>query len=645
MPEPITPTADAAKDKKEVVAPVYTETEKKYYGSLVRLLCNARTEREKIREEFDDMSYSKYYDSNRRADLGYLRKKKNKEDKRVSTGLTREKDNTLLSVFLKFDFKALVMAFDQENFLLNELGHQMSGLVEKTREQEIYQETRYFLYREYISQGDVFAEEIYDEPLTVEKTFDKNMTWKPGMPIESYKVKEQTVKGIGIAKTRLVEGKKVYFGDLRIENAEDQPFIFTHEIISRHEAETIYGNWARWENVPFSVQTVEPMLETDSGTKTWGFYNTGTDDVSVIKFQRKGANEYMILLNGVMMLPVGYALTNISPSGEYTLTQGKFEGIANFSYSKGQPAKTKFDEATLNEFYTLMIGKMQQSLKPPMGNTTGKTLNQSIFIPGKITPNVKPKELFPLFNSQGPTTAEFSFFNAVKEIIEAKSINKTFEGQEQGRDVTAFQLDQEKQQQMLRLGTAMDGIINFERRLVWKRIYTILTKYTDPIEEETDQISKNIKSTFRTFTFDTELDNGEKGVKIYHFTNEEFPTQREQQELEKDLALYYDKPVQVILLDAPLLRAMKLVWWVVITPTERHTNSSYQRLVFVSLVREAIEIFGPTLNVDYVKQRYANIIGEDPSKFFMDTDLLDSLSAMQKSGPQGGGAPAEAVEA
>lgn len=627
--------ATSYSEKKDIVEPEYTEAEKAHRSTLISLCERSRSEREKPRQEFDDMKYSHYYDTNRRADLGYLPKKVNKEDRRVSTGLTREKDNTLLSVLLKFNFEPFIFAFDQDSVLQNELGKELSDLVKKSREIEEYEEKkRYFIYREFCSQGDVFVEEIVETPLEVRKniTSKEGVKWSPGMPIESFKgnVSFDYVKGLPKPESRLMEGKKVYLGDYSKENISDQPYIFTYEVVTRIEAESIYGKWDRWKNVPMSAEMLTAGTSADS-IGNWSLEKVEQDKVGILKFQRKGTNEYQIMLNGVLMLPMGYPLTEVSPSGEYTISQGKFEGITHFSYSKSNPAKTKFDEDTLNKFYKLMILKMEQSLKPPMGNKTGKTIDQSMFLPGKIVDNVSPKQLFPLLTSAGVTSGEFSFFNLVKQSIEDKTINRTFSGQTQEGSPTATQIIEEKQQQMLRLGLALDGIIALEKTMVWKRIYSIINKYTSPIEPEKEveemgengeSLKKKLSAIYRTFTYETEID-GKNGVKIFHFTKDKFPGKRQLQKLEQDLEKEYEKPVSVVLLDPELLKQFKGVFRVSIAPTEKN-NGDYEALVFLSLVRESYELFGgpESHNMPYIQQRFANIKGIDANRWFVNKQMV-----------------------
>jgi len=84
--------------------------------------------------------------------------------------------------------------------------------------------------------------------------------------------------------------------------------------------------------------------------RKWTLENLEKNMVEVIRYQDKWSNEFMIFINGVMMLPVGFPLTAVSPSGEYFLAKGSSHPISwFFAYSKSLGSKSKVDQAVLDE--------------------------------------------------------------------------------------------------------------------------------------------------------------------------------------------------------------------------------------------------------------------------------------------------------
>lgn len=632
-------------NRKEIVAVEYTPEEKAYRENLIKELCLARDDREKPHPELDDMTYSEYYESNKKADLSYIPPKLNKGDTRIVTGITHEKDNTLVSVLLNLNLEPRITAFDETDLVISELGENVEDMVKKSREIEMYDELRPMIYRELVSQGDVFVEELWHEDYRPERTIerapsdtanseehdeaDNKRAWKPGDKLAGVKyVLSKEKKCFEYAETRMLTGKKVFLGNIKQPFIKNQDLVFTYEEIPRSEAEAIYGGWDRWECVPYTVDNtdVQPAIDGVYTDFSWNLGKVDKNVVGVLKIQKKFSNEYMIMLNGIMMLPVGYALTEISPSGDYTISQGKLEPIPDFAYSKSQPSKTKVDQEVLDEFLKLFIIGFRQARKPPMGNTTKKVLSSKIFEPATITPDLRPDQLFPLIkNPAVGGQGEFQIYNLIKEGIENKSVNKSFEGNAQPGDPTATQLLQEKNQQMLKLGLAIDGVINLEKSMAWKRSYTVITEYTRAIDTKVDSVNKTLEKVYRSMTIDTNLNTGTKGKKIIEFKTSNFPSEREQQVEERTLSKKYGSPVQKVYMNPQALATFKGAFYITIVPTEKN-NDKLSQMLFVQNVRESIDLFGyEAHNLDYLKQRYANKIDEDPSRWYVPTSVVDMI--------------------
>jgi hypothetical protein len=99
--------------------------------------------------------------------------------------------------------------------------------------------------------------------------------------------------------------------------------------------------------------------------------------VEVLIYQDKFNDEFQILLNGVMQLPVGFPMP--WEHGEYNLVQGHLEPIsAFFAYSKSIPDKTFLDQQVLDEMYRLAVLKTQKSFMPPIANYSANILTKSM---------------------------------------------------------------------------------------------------------------------------------------------------------------------------------------------------------------------------------------------------------------------------
>jgi len=634
-------------DTTEKIVPVkYTPEEIKVRDELIKVCTAARDERERPHSEFDDMTYSQYYDTNKRADMSYIPPKKNKDDKRIVTGITREKDNTLLSSLLAYDFKADITAYDDSEMIFPELGNNMEDLVIKSRELEQWSKLRPLLYRELISQGDVFWEDIWECVYTPEFTNEGN--WKPGMKISEATFKKSLVPTkFERAAVKLHPGKNVYVSNFYEMDHKKQGTVFTFEVIDRDVAQSIYGTWDRWESVPYEVDNVTvPVANNDGTYSNWNLIKTNKNQVGVLKIQQKFANRYMIMLNGVMMLPHDFPLSEISPDGECTIKHNVLEGIINCAYGKGQPSKTKVEQAVHDEFLKLLIIAEEQSRKPPMGTKSKRVFSSNIFTPGKINNNLKEGDLFSILpQGSALNQADFSMYQLIKSGIDDKSINATFSGEKPQTQVTATQIASERQQQLLKLGLNFDAIKSLEKELCWSRIGNLIMHYSKPIDKKANVDEQTIEDIYAQFSMESTLSNGKKGIKIFKFTDKPFPSKKEHLKEEEQLSDYYQKPTEIKYINGPeFIKLLKYRWVINITPTQ-DTNDMIERELFIGNIETAQRIFGPeSLNYDYAKERFAMNIKEDPSKFFLDDGGVGVMGMLQAStgvgqSMGGGGSP------
>lgn len=614
---------------KEIVAPNYTPIEKLAINEDMALLFSMRTDRDRPHPELDDMTYVQYYESNRKKDLSFLPPKKNPQDVRISTGLTREKDTTLLSTILGMNFEPAVTAFDTDDLVVNELGENMSDLIRKSREIEIWTKKRPIIYREMISQGDVFVQELYTEDFREMPLSD--VDWDPDRNgVAEFSIKTRMQKLFSGCTARLVTGKKVYLGSTRIEYIEDQDAVAVLNVYSRRQAYSRYAMWERWKNIPTTVMMTEPFAFDGPTYRTWNLVPLGNPyQVAEVMLYNIKKNRFQIYLNGIAMLPHNYPMTAISPSGEIAFSQGKLEPISDFSYSKSVPSKTKIDQEVLDETTRLMIEAMRLGRKPPMGSSSKKVYSPSVFVAGKVTPDMKQGDLFPLLANSGLTPSDFSFYQLIKQGINDKTTTDSYDGNpaEPGAPVpTATQIATEQQQQALKLGGALDGFVNLERRMSWNRLYNLLENYTAKYDKDMDNVRSGIEGQYKTFSVGSTLENGQKGTKIFRMSTDKYPNQADHQKAERDFSKHLGHEVRIVFLNPEVLRQMKYSWFIVINPTQTATNDALRQVLFISNLQQAIQLFGPqAINQEYAKQRFAIVIKEDYSKLFNKMDVMQML--------------------
>lgn len=633
---------------------VLNADELKDQNDIMWALNAARDMRDRPQPELDNMTPVEYYESNRKKDLSYLPPKINKTDVRITSGLTREKSTTLLSTVLDMNLEPNITGFDTDDMLVAELGDNVSDMVKKSREIENWEKKRPIIYREMIAQGDVFVQEVFVEDFRNMPITD--LDWDPKQNgVSEFTLQERLKRLFAGCAVRMINQKKIYVGDIRCEYLEDQDMVAVMNIYSRQQAFSRYAYWERWANVPTTIDTTQYFALDGNTYKSWNLVRLANQDqVSEIMIWRPKLNRFQILLNGVPMLPHNMPMTYLFPSGEVPIAQGKLEPISDFYLSKSIPSKTKIDQEVLDETTKLMVEGMRQSRKPPMGNQSKKIYSSGIFVAGKITPDIKPGQIFSLLPPEalGIKPSEFNFYNLIKQGINDKTVSDTFAGENQGggggegQNPTATQINTEKQQQALKLGSSLDGFVNLERRMTWLRIYNIMENWTQPLDKNWNKDKTDFDAVYRQFSVQTTLEEGQKGVKMFRMTDEEYPDIGDHQKEEEKLTKQHGQPVRIVYMDPTVLRAMKYTWFIVINPTPS-SNDMLTQLMFIQNLNEAITLFGPdALNIEYIKQRYAILINEDYNKFFKKVDLMQLInSSLQPDQPIVNGQPGSAQAA
>lgn len=613
----------------------YSDPEKKYLGFLIRRLEQARDQREQKHTELDDKNFTKWHEDNARSANSYNPPKVNPEDSRINTGIVRERVGTLLSATLNYNFEAAISASQKNNAKVYGLGETMEDTVKKSRDLEHYEDKRRLIYKEIFDQGTAYAMEIKKEHVIVEKKLKQ--TDISTIPIDEIEWEKNLKTALPTLEVELLSSLGVYLGNFKEFFIQEQPYVFTREVVPYDIAASLYRNFPRWKYVPNKMSELKAESSTDY--ENWRLLAVENDFVEIIKYFDRPNNEFMVQLNGIMMLPIEFPMTVVSPSGLYPIAKGDAEPISKFfSLSRSIPSKTEVDQKLLDETIRMLLLKTQRSLTPPMVNNTNKILSRKIMLPGNITKGVNPEHLQPIGPTDGPSLAEFNMFNLMREINNGKSIDPVFAGEDGGREKTATEVIQRKQQQMMKLGQGLIGIIEFERQLVLLRIYNILSNWTLPISQRVDAVRNEIVSVYQTFEVDTTFkDSGKRGSRIVSFNPEDKKKMGEDKiaSLEQSIKDKTGKEVRFSFLDADLLRTVEFIWDISITPTEKN-SSELDRVLFMQNITQAIQIFGPqSLNMNYVKERFAVLAKEDPAKLFTQAEATPMQEGEGQEGNMG----------
>jgi hypothetical protein len=626
----------------EIVPPEYSEEELLFFGGIIRQLNDAWNQRQQSYTELDDMSYDQWYIANKKASLGYIPPKVNRQDVRVVSGTTREKTNTLLNAVMRYNYGVSVEAFDENDIPNMELGETIADLVSKTRELECvrYDVKRPLFLHELLSQGTAFLRENWVENMVIRKRLEDID------PKNFLKAKWEDIPEVGekYCDTQLLPGYTVYLGNIREFYIQKQPYIGAVRQLTRAEAESIYGKWARWKNVPIDVKHTIAGTLSQQAMPYEGFYMTNImpQITEEITYYNVWTNTIQIMLNGIMMLPVGFPLEYLFGRIEYPIVKADIEPISsNFAYSRGVPAKTKFSQALIDEMYRAIILKTRKSFEPPLANNTGKLLSKNILYPGHVQDGVDPTKIQEIGNNQGVTNPEMAAVEFIKKIIDESSVSPVFEGQSAKGQQTAREVMELQKQSLMRLGLTIIGVINMETELVWKRIWNICKHWTEPVGSEQVKIGDEVKklNKYRTASMPSIMPNGVMGQKLVEFTDQGLPHPNQVSAEAKLLSEKFGKPVTKVYLSPEDLKNIKYTFKVKITPTEKDP-SELKAIMFEESILKANQIWPGQLNNEFAQHEWAIHQHLNPDKLFIKAQPMQAGIPIPNEGTSALGAQA-----
>lgn len=598
------------------VEPFLNEKEIKERGFDLYRLYTISQVRESSLPQFDGMGYMRYNETNEMADISYLAPKKNKGDSRVTTGITHEKDSSLVSFFLNLNFEGNVRVFKDDKEL-TEIGTALTKLVRKSRELENYDGKRSNNYRNFVVQGTAFILEEYSEVWQPDKQIVGDVD-----PVRMDQVQwiDKGLKRVSYGcVSNMVDGKKVFLEDIRQPDIQKNN-VYTVEYVPREIMHAVWGKTPRWKHVPYMVTPQATTLGTLAQGSIYSDWIWGEIDMNkceVIKVYRPFEQRYQIYINGVPMLKAGFPLKAVSPAGLVPIAKGDIDLMNMFAYSKSEPAKTKIDQALFDEVLQNMIIKSRQSAFVPRANNSGRVLTPDMFLGGRMVANIDPDKIPPLMKDAGITAADFSFYKLFEEQIGKKTISSLLEGNPTTGDMTLGQYMDMQKKQMLKIGGKIDGLVQWEKQMLQLRVMNLLAHGAQ----------KNEKGEYGNIATHDSMQDGSKGLNIMKFTDHNYLSPYEVRDEELQYREENGVAAEITYLNPTMMRAMindpTYYFCYEIVPVDKN-NDKLTQMMFVSMITQAANLFGmDSLQVDRLKKQYAAVMGKSYDDLFLSAQDLE----------------------
>lgn len=601
-----------------VEATQYSVAEIKYRGELLCDLVNARNVRESAHDEFDGMTYIQRCESNRKLANTYIQPKKNKEDTNYTKGTVRSKIEAYQSYISNLSLSVEVRAYNSKDIQDVELGSAMEDIIEKTNELDGDDELKSLRQYTLLEQGEVYVqevcEEVYENKKKVDTPFD-------GLNIKDFKFTETRVKKDMRLRRKILLNENVYKGDITIYNFRDQPFVFTVEQIPYAEAEAIYGSWSRWKNVPRQIQFFSDPVPATLYNNNYSMTELQAGQCEVLKVQKRLKNEYAIIINGVLMTPVGLPLPRVwgkdGTGVEYNITEQIMAFNPFFGYGKGIPARLKTKVYIEDEMRRLGILKTQQSFQPPRANNTGIILSSKTFMPGKILNGIDGTKITNIGDTSGVSKSEMQMMSLLQADIDNDAITpQALAGQPVGTSggrISATQSLQAKNNAELMMTLSVFAVTMLEKKCGDLRLYNVLENWFDPIDKSIDLVRSKLANKYRSVTLNKFIDGagpGQSKIEVSDDKEDPIAIYKKEKRIEQATGI----PTRIKVINPVAIKANKYSFYTVVTSKPKKT-SDVSKVLFNDMITQAKDFF-PNLNLPYLEERFAMVWGENPTKMF-----------------------------
>ena len=583
----------------------FTPEQGNYFGALKTRLTEIRDKRNETHEEFDGLSYVDYYLSNERGANTTLKAVKNKGETQFQSGTLRTKMMSLLSSLVGYNLTSEIRAFNRMNVIINSLGEAMEDIEAKQNQVNKDEELKMLRQYELLKQGTVFVETCWEKEKSIDKKLKRGslgmfngVDW-----VETESIcDERPVR-------RIISGLSVYLGNIREYFIENQPDIFTCEVVDYSKAKELYGDWEMFEYVSTNIKT----FNGDLGSP-WKLYDESEtkNKVEIIKYQNVPSNEFQIILNGIPMLPVGFPL----PWGQfYSIDQQNLEPIRqDFAYGKSFIFKNKNLVSILDEMMKLAVLKTQKSFMPPYINISGRNISRNVLMPATISTGFRKGDLLPVSDNEamGVTNSEFSMINELTNFIDRNTVSQTFAGGvESGSRTTATQITETQRQARIMLGLLILSASLLEEKLSTKTLLLNLEYFFQPDGTEFDEARKVVKNRYRVVSMERGIKGEGKGIRMT-IPTDKLPSPEDVKSLEDVVKTKLGKPVKIIMINPNELRNVEYIWNVSVFPKDKE-SSEFSKLMFEDMIAKANAI-GIPLDKNYIAQLFAEIYNVDSDK-------------------------------
>lgn len=656
--EPVANPLDKLNSETKTAEDIYDVKDKSYLTFLQDRLTKAKTVRNSPLADYNNKTYLQIYEEDEKIANTFLEEKKNKDDVIVSAGTVEAKIDALLANINSLDLGVEVLSFDRENNKLNELGLAMQDTIRMTEEHDGGDESgdeekKMLRQRELLKHGTVFVQEewlrLFETKKVLNEKFDGKFKDFKGFTEKS----ELAFEGPG---RTLLHGPNVYLGDITEFFMDKQPCVFVVINQDYKVAQTKYGKFENWKFVkPGAAPSTIKEEEKTIFDNKWRLTEVKDNQVEIIIYQDQPRDEFQVIINGVLMLPIGFPLSAVTPGGKYNIAKQVYRIInSKFAYGKSFVSSGAVKElsALIDEMLKLFVLKTRKSYSPPYVNTSGKVISEKVLTAGRISMGFSPDALQKIGEEgQGVTSNEFNFMKELQDRVDKSTVSNQFQGQQGKSGTTATEVVELQRQSKLTLGLAVAVCALLEKKLGYLRLWNILQNWYEPLETKVVTVNDARKEAkeanrYRNTIREVNIEGEGLGERQVIPTDEALPSPEVIRQLEYKAQAETGTPSQKIFLSPAALKAAKVRWYIVINPKDKE-GSAFFKLLYREKLADMITLMslGSTPNRDGLEEGFSRAWGENRSKLFAKANVGPDVSGVSPNSKAPGRSNAAGIPA
>lgn len=617
---------------------IYSDTDKDYLSFLQNRLEHAKRQRWTTYPEYNNKSYIQVYEEDEKVANTYLPGKKNDDDVIVSAGTVESKLDALLSNVANLNIEADLFAYDKNNNSLDELAQALQDTIAQTEEHDGNdeggdEEKKILRQRELLKHGTVFVQEEWLRLFETKKVLKEDYAGQ----FKDFDKWEASLECVFEGPSRtLLHGPNTYLGNITEYFIARQPYVFTMLYQHYDVAKAKYGKFENWQYVKKgAIAQQSPAMQTSIFDNKWRLTDVKQDMVEIIIYQDQTRDEFQVIINGVLMLPIGFPLSAVSPGGKYNITKQVLRPYNNnFAYGKSFVSFGSVKElaAVLDEMIKLSVLKTRKSFTPPYINTSGKVISSKVLSPGRISMGIPPDALKPVgTEGQGVTVNEYNMLKEISDRIDKSTVSNQFVGQLGKTGVTATEVLQVQQQAKLALGLIIIACALLEKKLAYLRLYNILANWYEPEDTKfvtIDGARKEVNA-YRTTVRRAAIPGKGNGIRQTIPISGPVPSPEMIRKLELEEERRQGYPVTKTFISVEGLEGADIRWHFVVNPREKE-SSAFFKLLFREELTDILTLMqlGSHPNIDGLEEKFARVYSENRSKIFASGNVTPDITGV-----------------